>query len=59
MKVNRYWNHVALHGITLRRETVTHAGIETTRRIIFYDDKFYQVEQIFGTIIDCYEIDVE
>jgi len=59
MRVNKFWNEVVLHGITLRRETSNRAGIENTRRIILFDDRYYQVEQVFGTIIDCFEIEAE
>lgn len=56
---NKLLKDIVLKGITLRRFTETVGGIETTKRIIFYDEKYYQLEQIFGAITSCIEIEAD
>lgn len=54
--MSRLAKEIIFNGTQLRSFTECIGGIELTKRIFFYKERFYQIEQQFGYVTNCIEI---
>lgn len=54
--MSRLAKEIIFNGTQLRSFSECIGGIELTKRIFFYNERFYQIEQQFGYVTNCIEI---